>query len=176
MLRILDFGICRAPHQRHVNRGSRPVGAPVTSGRREAPPETPRHGHPGRVGNHTQTWAQDPFAKDTTAHQWFLRLHTDGTVAVETYANHRRLTAGATPADVATLQEHTDSLSQRWRLVRHAEGGNDYYIVSVVHPRYALAIADHLQGNDRLVGLTRMWGGPNLSQLWRIYPTAEDEG
>ncbi|MFJ8469797.1 RICIN domain-containing protein [Streptomyces swartbergensis] len=128
------------------------------------------------VGNHTQTWAQDPFAKDNNSHRWFLRQNADGTVRIESYANHRCLTAGANPPDTVTLRERTDSLNQHWRLVSHAERGNDFYLVSVVHPRYALAIADHLQGNDRLVGLTRMWGGPNLSQLWRIYPSSEDQG
>ncbi|MFD9903724.1 RICIN domain-containing protein [Streptomyces sp. NPDC059063] len=128
------------------------------------------------VGNHTQTWAEDPFRKDSTAHQWYLRLHSDNTVRIETFANRRCLTTGANPPDQVTLQERKDSLTQSWRLVPHAERGNDYYVVSVVHPRYALAIADHLQGNDRLVGLTRMWGGPNLSQLWRIYPSVENGG
>ncbi|MEV5989353.1 hypothetical protein AB0L85_30985 [Streptomyces sp. NPDC052051] len=126
------------------------------------------------VGNHTQTWAQDPFAKDNTSHQWHLRLNPDSTVCIESHANRRCLSTGANPPDLVTLQEPTDSLNQHWRLVQHAEGGSDFYIVSVVHPRYALAIADHLQGNDRLVGLTRMWGGPNLSQLWRIYPSSDD--
>lgn len=48
------------------------------------------------------------------------------------------------------LRERTDSLNQHWRLVSHAERGHDFYLVSVVHPRCALALADHLQGNDGL--------------------------
>lgn len=46
------------------------------------------------VGNHTQTWAQDPFAKDNNSHRWFLRQNAEGTVRIESYANHRCLTAG----------------------------------------------------------------------------------
>ncbi|MGW0423877.1 hypothetical protein [Streptomyces sp. NPDC003015] len=64
------------------------------------------------VGNHTQTWAQDPFAKDNNSHRWFLRQNADGTVRIESYANHRCLTAGANPPDTVTLREGTDSLNQ----------------------------------------------------------------
>ncbi|CAM5651669.1 hypothetical protein SALBM135S_05128 [Streptomyces alboniger] len=127
------------------------------------------------VGNYVQTWAADPFAKDSTSHRWLLRQNADGTVRIESYANRRSLTTGANPPDLVTFQERSSSLSQHWRLVADRERGNDFYIISVVHPSYALSISDHLQGNDRLVGLTRMWGGPNLSQLWRVYPSSEDE-
>ncbi|EFL29532.1 predicted protein [Streptomyces viridochromogenes DSM 40736] len=58
---------------------------------------------------------------------------------IESYANQRCLTAGANPPDTVTLQERTDNLNQHWRLVAHAERGNDFYLVSVVHPRYTLA-------------------------------------
>ncbi|MET9520736.1 hypothetical protein [Streptomyces sp. NPDC002994] len=128
------------------------------------------------VGNHIQTWAEDPFHKDSTSHRWLLRQTADSsTVRIESYANRRSITAGANPPDIVTFQERGKSLNQQWQLVSHSERSNDFYIVSVVHPGYALAISDHLQGNDRLVGLTRMWGGPNLSQLWRIYPSAQDD-
>lgn len=74
------------------------------------------------IGNHTQTWAQDPFAKDNTSHRWFQRQNADGTVRIESYANRRCLTAGANPPDVVTLREGTDSLSQHWRLVSTRSG------------------------------------------------------
>ena len=101
------------------------------------------------VGNHTQTWAQDPFQKDTTSHRWYLALNSSGTVRIESSPNRRPVTVGATPADLVTFQQPTDSLNQHWRLVRHSannsEYSNDFYIVSVVHPHYALAIVDLLR-------------------------------
>ncbi|MBG0831829.1 RICIN domain-containing protein [Planomonospora sp. ID67723] len=120
------------------------------------------------VGNHVQTWAQDPFA-DATSHRWTLGRNPDGTVVIRSAAHGRALTVGATPAEVVTLREGNDSLHQNWRFEHVDTSADSYVIASVVHPSYALSIASHLQANDQLLGLTRMWGGPNLSQVWKVF-------
>lgn len=124
------------------------------------------------VNNHVQTWAQDPF-QDQTSHKWYLTHDSEGsgdTVRIESFANRRRLTAGSKWSDTVTFQQPSDSLHENWRFLSADTSEDGYVIVSVVHRRYALAIADHLQGNDRLLGLTHMWGGANLSQVWKVFP------
>ncbi|MGX1313650.1 hypothetical protein RKD24_003769 [Streptomyces calvus] len=126
------------------------------------------------VNNHVQTWAEFPFRKNTTGHMWYLVENGDGTARIESYTNRRCLTVGAKHSDIVTLQERTDSLHQNWRLVRQDVSSDSYVIVSVVHPRFALAIADHHQLNDKLLGLTRLWGGGvHLAQVWRVFPASE---
>ncbi|GGV78153.1 hypothetical protein GCM10010294_46870 [Streptomyces griseoloalbus] len=75
---------------------------------------------------------------------------------------------------MATLKTLTDSLHQNWRFVRQDVSSDSYVIISVVHPRFALALAEHHQLNDKLLGLTRMWGGGvHLSQVWRVFHASE---
>lgn len=120
------------------------------------------------IGNYAQTWAQDPFA-DTTSHRWILSHNPDGTVVIRSAARGRALSAGAQPSNTVTLQEVNDSLHQNWRFEPVDVSSDSYIIVSVVHPSYALGIPSRNQANDQLIGLTRMWGGPNLSQVWKVF-------
>lgn len=71
---------------------------------------------------------------------------------------------------MVTLKESNDSLRRNWRFDPVDVSSDSYVIVSVVHPSYALAIASRNEANDQLIGLTRMWGGPNLSQVWKVFP------
>ncbi|MER6994336.1 RICIN domain-containing protein [Streptomyces sp. NPDC000410] len=126
------------------------------------------------VNNHVQTWAEFPFPKDKTSHKWYLVTNPDGTVRIESFANRRCLTVGSKPSDVVTFQEQTDSLHQNWRFIHQDVSSDSYAIVSVVHPRFALGLAEYHQLNDKLLGLTRLWGGGvHMSQVWRVFPASE---
>ena len=122
------------------------------------------------VGNHVQNWAEDPF-HDANTHRFNVVPYDDGTVALRSYPNGRDLTAAAKPTDDVTFQNSQDNLMQRWRLEPTDTNSDSYIIRSEVHRGYALAIKSHAQIDDKLVSLTRMWGGKaHFAQVWQVIP------
>ena len=127
-------------------------------------------GYTDAVGALVQNWHLDPV-NDANSHRWTLVQNGDGTVCIESHPNGHHLAAGAKPAENPSLQKGTEGLHERWRFVPEDLSSDSFVIVSVVHPHYALALADHAQINDKYIVLTRMWGGgPNLSQVWKVFP------
>lgn len=125
-------------------------------------------GYTDAVGVRVQTWALDPFY-DQTSHKWYLVHASDGAVHIESAASRRRLTADKDPKGAVAFQDSSDNSRDSWRFVPAEHWEDSYVIESMAHQGYALAIETHLQGNDIYINLTRMWGGPNLSQLWKVF-------
>lgn len=125
------------------------------------------------AGQLVQNWAEDPFnASYPNSHKWNLEETADGT-RMKCLTSNLALAVHDTPQDKPSFQQDPGSLMESWKFVPDELSPDSYAIVSRVHKDYALSLDGHLQANDRYVVLTRMWGGPNMSQLWKVV-RAED--